>query len=212
MNADTPVVSAIKPLCSSAFAYCGNNSIVRRDDNGYLWDTVFDIVSLVFSVGDVISNPGDALSWIGLVGDIVDLVPFISGAGETAKAIGVSIRITNKVDNTCDVINVVKATDFTEDAWDVIKSLDRVDGATKSSLSAGQAIHDGYKAKGSVKKIAKEYTGIHGIRPDYFDEAAGVISELKPFNKRGLYNGVKQLLKYKKAIPGKINNMFLEMY
>lgn len=99
----------------------------------------------MFSVGEVVSNPGDALSWIGLVGDIVDLVPFISGAGETAKAIGVSVRITNKVDNTCDVINVAKATDFTEDAWDVIKSLDKVDGATKSTLQAGQIIHKGYK-------------------------------------------------------------------
>ena len=32
------------------YAYCDNNPVMRRDDGGMFWDTVFDVVSLVCSV------------------------------------------------------------------------------------------------------------------------------------------------------------------
>ena len=47
-----------------------------------VWDTIFDIVSLCFSIGDVITNPIDPWAWVGLAGDIIDLVPFVTGVGE----------------------------------------------------------------------------------------------------------------------------------
>ena len=48
---------------------------MRRDDGGEFWDTVFDVVSLAFSVADVIANPSDPWAWVGLAGDVVDLIP-----------------------------------------------------------------------------------------------------------------------------------------
>ena len=45
---------------------------MRRDDGGEFWDTVFDVVSLVFSVADVVANPADPWAWAGLAGDVVE--------------------------------------------------------------------------------------------------------------------------------------------
>ena len=56
------------------YAYCDNNPVMRRDDGGQFWDTVFDIVSLGFSVVDVIAAPSNPWAWVGLVGDVVDLI------------------------------------------------------------------------------------------------------------------------------------------
>ena len=63
-----------------------------------LWETVFDVVSLCVSVADVYSDPTDVWAWVGLVGDIVDLVPFVTCVGESVKA----VRIVNTVDNFVD--------------------------------------------------------------------------------------------------------------
>ena len=48
------------------YSYCDNNPVMRRDDGGQFWDTVFDVVSLVFSVADVVANPVDPWAWAGL--------------------------------------------------------------------------------------------------------------------------------------------------
>ena len=53
-------------------------------------ETVFDVVSLCVSVVDVINNPDDPMAWAGMVGDIADLIPFVSGVGEVTKALGAS--------------------------------------------------------------------------------------------------------------------------
>ena len=67
---------------------------MRTDNGGMFWETVFDVVSLAFSVADVIANPSDPWAWAGLIGDAVDvLVPFVSGVGETTKA----LKVANKV-------------------------------------------------------------------------------------------------------------------
>lgn len=48
------------------FAYCDNNPVNRVDHSGMFRGTVFDVVSLAFSIVDVINNPSDAWAWIGL--------------------------------------------------------------------------------------------------------------------------------------------------
>ena len=78
------------------FAYCDNNPVARVDIGGYFWDTVFDVVSLCFSIVDVVSNPTDVTAWIGLAGDAIDLIPFVSGVGEITR---VSVK-SNSVQKT----------------------------------------------------------------------------------------------------------------
>ena len=87
-------------------------------------------------------------------------------------------------------------------AADVIQTLDRSSGFTKSTASAGRKIHDGYKATSEFIKDGKEYRKIKGIRPDYIDLDAKVIYELKPNNPRAIRQGVHQLQKYNRSVGG----------
>ena len=90
------------------FAYCSNNPVTRTDETGAGYETIFDIISLVFSIGDVASNPSDRWAWIGLVGDIVDLIPFIAGVGEVTRAIKTGRRIADTAENLHGVAKVTK--------------------------------------------------------------------------------------------------------
>ena len=93
------------------FAYCGNNPVSRADSAGYFWDTVFDIVSLVSSVVEVVQNPNDVGAWIGLALDVVDVaVPVVSGLGEIADAVNVARKTTQAVDKAKDTAKVIENT------------------------------------------------------------------------------------------------------
>ena len=90
------------------FAYCDNNPIMRADVGGQFWDTVFDVVSLVCSVVEVVKNPKDASAWTGLVLDVVDVaVPCVGGLGETYDAINATRKIAKKADDAIDSAKVV---------------------------------------------------------------------------------------------------------
>ena len=170
ITADTTGVltASLKSLTEkNLFAYCDNNPVMRKDIDGAFWDTFFDIVSLAVSVCEVIANPTDPWAWAGLAGDVVDLVPFVTGVGEVTRA----VKAANKAG---DVLTIQKAADFTDDAADIIKGLDRSSGFTKSTRSAGTQIHKGYK----VGMPGKEYDKIKGIRIDYLDMDNKVIYEL----------------------------------
>ena len=184
------------------FVYCDNNSVHRKDTNGAFWDTVFDIVSLAVSVCEVVANPADPWAWAGLAGDVIDLVPFVSGVGEMTRAV-------KAADKVGDTIKVQRAVDLTDDALGVAKTLDRSTGFTKSTRRAGRKIHRGYKVEYAGK--GKEYNRISGIRPDYVDLENKIIYELKPFNPRSVKTGVKQLQKYNKKLGGGYT-MILEVY
>ena len=45
----------------------------------------FDVITLAGSIADVCSNPTDPWSWMCLAGDVVDLIPCVTGVGEAAK-------------------------------------------------------------------------------------------------------------------------------
>ena len=198
-------------LGHNAYAYCGNNPASRIDTEGDLWDTLFDVVSLCLSVADVIAAPADPWAWAGLAGDVIDLIPFVTGVGEATKAVGATVKVINRVDDAVDTIKIVKAVDFTDDALNTIKTLDKVNGATKSSLSAGRRIHHGYKAGDDILYgISKEVTR-NRARADFVDEANKIIYELKPNNPRGLRQGIKQLQRYRVEF-GREYGLFLELY
>ncbi len=94
------------------FAYCDNNPTVRIDADGYFWETAFDIVSLGFSVVEVASNPDDIWNWAGLACDLIDLVPFATGLGESVKIVKVSKKVSNASDIAGKSQKALRKADF----------------------------------------------------------------------------------------------------
>ena len=66
---DISVISATPTALTdkNLYAYCDNNPVMRRDDGGQFWDTVFDVVSLAASVAEVCVNPADPWAWLDLL-------------------------------------------------------------------------------------------------------------------------------------------------
>ena len=95
------------------YAYCDNNPVTRTDNGGAFWETVFDVVSLAFSVVDVVANPTDPRAWIGLAGDTVDLIPFVTGVGEVTRAVTTVTRIAETAVLVSDISNLTsEAVDY----------------------------------------------------------------------------------------------------
>ena len=186
------------------YGYCDNNPVMYSDPTGHAIETVFDLITLGLSIAEVVANPYDPMNWIGLAGDIIDVIPVVTGVGE-------AVRGVKLVDKAGNVVEIAKATDLTDDAIDASKALDRTSGFTKSTKEAGQKVHDGYKYGDNFNSSYKEYTKILGIRPDYYDEVAKTIYELKPHNSRAAKAGIRQLVKYDLALGGN-NTLVLELY
>ncbi len=207
------------------YSYCDNNPVMRVDNGGMFWDTVFDVVSLCASVVDVIKNPDDPWAWAGLAADVVSLaVPCVTGGGSLVRIIATSddvidlARTADKAndaiktaDKIVDGVKIQKATDFTEDAKKAIDALDHTGGVTKSTAAAGIRIHKGYKTgynklEGMIKeaKFGKN-------RMDFFDETHKIIYELKPNNPKSIAQGIRQLKRYDKAMGGGYT-LILELY
>lgn len=91
----------------------------------------FDVISLGVSVVEVCINPSDPWAWAGLIGDTIDLIPFVTGVGEV-------IRSIKTIDRATDTVQIAKAIDFTEDAANIVKALDRSSGFTKSTARLGR--------------------------------------------------------------------------
>lgn len=111
LNIDDPVVLKESPMVltdKNLFAYCDNNPVTRTDDDGEFWETAFDIVSLGISIVDVAKNPSDPWAWAGLVGDAVDLIPFVTGAGEIVKSIKVAKKAAEAIDTANDAKKSLK--------------------------------------------------------------------------------------------------------
>ena len=102
INADSFVSTGQDFIGYNMFAYCGNNPIIRVDTNGEAFETVFDVASLIVSALEVAANPGDIGAWAGLLGDTVDLVPFVTGVGESIRALRAAGKIADAADATID--------------------------------------------------------------------------------------------------------------
>lgn len=98
-NADVLTLSEGPSADKNLFAYCDNNPVIRVDNGGQFWESVFDIVSLGFSIYDVIRNPKEVGSWAGLVGDVIDLIPFVTGVGEVVRATKITSKIADSFGN-----------------------------------------------------------------------------------------------------------------
>ena len=81
--------------------------MLYNTSSGEFFDIFFDVVSIAFSVVDVITNPTDPLAWAGLAGDVIDLVPFVTGVGETVKIVGGALEVAETIDNAYDAASTL---------------------------------------------------------------------------------------------------------
>ena len=93
---------------NNIYVYCGNNPIVRIEIAGQFFDIVFDVISLGFSIADVVMNPTDALAWAGLAGDALDLIPGITGLGEVIKATNGAKKLVSVGGSADEVVDTLK--------------------------------------------------------------------------------------------------------
>lgn len=108
INADTTDVLTATPVGltdKNLFAYCDNNPVIKVDNGGQFWDTIFDVISLGDSIVEVCINSTDPWAWAGLAGDVIDLVPFVTGVGEVTRGVKTTVRI---VDKATDVVDTAK--------------------------------------------------------------------------------------------------------
>ena len=145
---NTPNVISIMQA-NVLYAYCGNNPVYFRDNTGAVLDTLWDVFSLGVSVVDVISNPTDPMAWVGLAGDVIDLIPGVTGVGETAKAIGTA----NKAVNTLDA------------AKDVVKTADNISDVGKATKNTAEVTQTTYRAftRKNFRENFKRFTGSDGV-------------------------------------------------
>ena len=127
ISADSVGTVALTPMSytdKNLYAYCDNNPVMRTDNGGEFWDTFFDVVSLCASVIDVVKNPDDPMAWFGVIGDAVDLIPFVSGVGEVTRFVNTGQDAIKAADNLSDA---GKAIDKLDDAAEAIDNI----GSTK---------------------------------------------------------------------------------
>ena len=128
INADTAAVLTASPdslYDKNLFAYCDNNPVTRVDSEGEFWDTLLDIVSVVVSVVDVVTNPTDATAWASLGADVASLViPGFTGGGAIVKAV-------TKADDVADAVKTVKTVKKVSKAANIAKTVDNYSDAAK---------------------------------------------------------------------------------
>ena len=189
INADEATVAVADNASLSdknLFAYCDNNPVSRKDANGYVFDTVIDVGSVVFDVIDIVKNPSDPIAWVSLAADLVSLAtPVLSGGGSVVRA------ITNSDE-------VIEATKQIGKVFDTTKQ-------TRSSKVIGAAIHKAYNpisdgVKGMVNRSLSKYGS--KLRPDAVDFDNRIIYELKPYNKRAYKQALRQTKRYAESMGG----------
>ena len=101
------------------------NDITRTESNhDNSFDIVFDVVFLAASIYDVCNNPDDPWAWVGLAGDVVDvLIPCVGGIGEITKAVSKGKKAIEAVD---DVHDAAKTADRISDSIGTYKDLKKL--------------------------------------------------------------------------------------
>ena len=132
LNADAFTSTGQGFTGNNMFAYCGNNPVARKDDGGAFWDTIFDVVSLVSSVAEVIVNPTSGAAWAGLAADVVcTVVPGLTGGGAIVKAV-------TKADDVVDTAKAVyKAADKASDIRKATGSYEILYKSSKTYVGKG---------------------------------------------------------------------------
>ena len=172
INADATGVIGATPMGltdKNLFAYCDNNPVMRIDVDGQFWDTVFDVVSLVMSVVDVINDPSDPMAWVSLAADAICLItPGLTGGGTVVKAVA-------KAD---DVVDVVKTIDKVDDVVDTAKTVKKVHGnslkTTKETIGYVLQKTDTHE----IMKYGETTRGVKRYSKKFYDENGVTMIEM----------------------------------
>ena len=117
-----------------------------------------------------------ALRHLGKIDNVVDLTKTYGHIDNFADANGIIRKVTKS--------------DVTKKGWNMIQDLAKTsDGFTISSLEKGRDIHETFMNGG---RAINRFNKVDGI-----NDALKVIYELKPYNKRGIKKGIKQLYRYR---------------
>ncbi len=179
INADSYTSTGQGYLGYNAFAYCNNDPVNRTDADGEFFDIIFDVISIGFSIADVVQNPTDPWAWIGLAGDVIDVVvPFVSGVGETTKAVGAVADVADVMD---DIHDVAKVADNVDDAYDAMKAADGINDTLGSVKDASKLdLDSACFIAGTLVLTADGYQNIEDVQVgDYvwaWDEETGDIA------------------------------------
>ncbi len=183
------------------YAYCGNDPINRYDPTGHFWDYIFDAAFLIWSVVDVIKNPGDWKNWVSLGVDLVfAVIPFVpSGAGQV-------IKVGNKIDNAFDVANMINKLDNVNDIGKLTMIGRNMDRVTDTAKIIGKAdnLYDVWKgydrgAKGFKKLVHNGISMVHDggwlfgkLRKGYTIIDIGITTMHKGIKAFGLWYGTER--------------------
>ncbi len=67
----------------------------------------------------MVENPTDPLAWAGLAGDVVDLIPGVTGVGETIKTVNATKKVINAGDAIVDGVKTVDKASTVAKGWHV---------------------------------------------------------------------------------------------
>ena len=185
------------------FAYCGNDPVNRIDDGGHFWDTIFDVISLGASIVEVCVNPTDPWAWAGLVGDAIDLVPFVTGVGEAARAVKTTVKVVDKADDVVDTAKTIyKTADAASDIRKATGSYEILYKSGKNYIGKG-----GFgRAIDSAKRYERTGDVVTSIRWKSAPDVISAFTDEYLMQKRfgGTLKTNKKLLTYNKIwSPGK---------
>ena len=126
------------------YCYCGNNPVMYIDPNGCFWDTIFDIISIGWSLYDFIKEPSwENFGWLAL--DVVfAVVPYITS--------GRIIKAASKLDDVSDIGGYINKFDNIYDSIVIGNDMGRV---TNLAFDTGSMIYDGYKPINALKAMGK---------------------------------------------------------
>ena len=146
------------------YAYCDNNPVMRVDGDGDFWETFLDVASFALSIVEVVTTPSNVWAWIGLAGDLVDLIPFVSGVGETVDAIRICTKVNDAFDTADDVIDTAK---FILKNSDAASDLKKATGSYEIIFASGK----NYVGKGGFNRAIN--SAISHAKPNKLNDNLG---------------------------------------
>ena len=134
----------------------------------------------------------DPWAWAGLAGDVIDLVPFVSGVGEATKAIATIAEVADTIDDACDTVktagNVVDAAKLAYKNADAASDLRSAHGSYEVLYKSGK----NYVGKGSFQRAinsAERYVNKYG------DEVVGIKWKSAPTERASFIDEYYRMMK-----------------
>ena len=206
ISTDTTDILTATPMGltdKNLYAYCDNNPVVRVDRGGQFWESVFDVISLGASIVEVCVNPTDIWAWAGLVGDAVDLIPFVTGVGEVTRAVKTTVKVADKATDVLDTANTLyKTADAASDIRKATGSYEIVYKSGKNYIGKGNF----NRAMTSAKAHAESVDDILSIRWKSAPSSRDAFIDEYLMQRRfgGVLSGDQELLTYNKIwSPGR---------